>query len=402
MSSLGKSLLACMACALIAAGAGAGLTIHSDYPGANITVERQESGTVYLRQELRDTDGWWFYWNFGVTGAPGETAAFRFTDGNVIGTRGPAISLDSGLSWDWLGTDSVEKLQDGVAFRYTFTDAAPSVRFAFAPPYQATDLQKFLARHADHPGLAAETLCQSEQGRAVERLRLGQLNGDAKYRILLTARHHSCESMASYVLEGLMDAMLGDSDDAVWFREHAEALVIPFVDKDGVEAGDQGKNRAPRDHGRDYQGESLYNSTRAIRAFVPAWSEGRLRFTLDIHCPHIRGGDNERVYQVGHPDPAVWAEQQRFAECLAAIPDLPLPYAAANDMPFGESWNKAGNYTAGAGVFKWAADLDGVRCATAMEIPYANAGEVTATPENARAFGAALLPAIRAWLETGE
>lgn len=392
-------LYACFAVALLVNAAGAEVTIHRDYPGANITVERQESGTLHLRQAMRDTDGWWFYWNFEVTGAPDETVTFRFTDGNVIGTRGPAISRDGGLSWDWLGTDTVEKAQDGVAFRYTFSEAAPRVRFAFAPPYQAADLARFLARHEGHPDLAVETLCQSERGRTVERLHLGQRDRDANYRILLTARHHSCESMASYVLEGLMDAMLGDSDDGKWFRNHAEALVIPFVDKDGVEDGDQGKNRAPRDHGRDYQGDSIYASTRALREYVPAWSEGRLRFTLDIHCPHIRGGDNERIYQVGHPDPAVWAEQQRFAKVLAAIPNLPLPYAAANDMPFGESWNKASNYTAGAGIFTWAAGLEGVRCATAMEIPYANAGEVTVTPENARAFGAALLPAIRAWLE---
>ncbi|MBX3180644.1 MAG: peptidase M14 [Candidatus Hydrogenedentes bacterium] len=384
---------------LLAPFSGAGIEIHADYPGANIAVARHEDDTVYLSQELRDTSGWWFYWNFGADGAPGETVTFRFTDGNVIGTRGPAISTDAGATWRWLGTDTVEKTEDGVLFRYTFDGTAPSVRFAFAPPYQAADLDRFLARQAAGAHLAVETLCESEKGRPVPRVRIGRLDGGAEHRLLLTARHHSCESMASYVLEGLMAALLGDGEDAAWFRANAEALVIPMVDMDGVEDGDQGKNRIPRDHGRDYQGDSIYKSTRAIRETAPGWSEGRLRLVMDFHCPHIRGGDNERIYQVGRSDPAHWAEQQRFAGLLAGQPNLPLPYAASNDLPFGESWNQPSNYTAGAGIFQWAAGLDGVRCATAFEIPYANAGEATITPDNARAFGAAMIPAIRAWLE---
>jgi len=384
----------------VALEAMADVAIHANYPGANIIVERQEAETVYLKQDLRDTKGWWFYWNFEATGSSGETVTFCFTDGNVIGTRGPALSYDAGVTWAWLGPDSTRVEGKQVSFTYVFSEAHPTVRFAFAPPYQQADLKRWLEAHQSDLHLRTDTLCESEQGRDVPRLHLGQLTGEPRYRILLTARHHSCESMASFVLEGLMEAMLDDSDDARWFRMHGEALVIPFVDLDGVEDGDQGKNRIPRDHGRDYQGESLYNSTRALRNFVPGWSDGLLRFTLDIHCPHIRGPGNERVYQVGHAEPTIWREQQRFAQILATQPDLPLPYAATNDMPYGEAWNKASNYTAGAGVFHWCGNLDGVGYASAIEVPYANAGDTTVTPDLARAFGAALLPAIRTWLET--
>lgn len=48
-----------------------------------------------------------------------------------------------------------------------------------------------------------------------------------------------------------MEVLLTDEDDGRWFREHAEILVVPFSDRDGVEDGDQGKNHRPRDHGRD-------------------------------------------------------------------------------------------------------------------------------------------------------
>lgn len=392
--------LPALICIVIAPVVSAEVLIRVDYPGANVIVERQENDVVSLRQDLRDTKGWWFYWNFEATGTPGQTATFRFMDGNVIGTRGPALSYDGGASWTWLGLDTTRVEGKQVAFTHTFREHQATARFAFAPPYQRADLERWLNARPDNAHIRMNTLCESEQGRQVPRLHLGQLTSEPDFRVLLTARHHCCESMASYVLEGLMEAISGESDEARWFQAHVEALVIPFVDLDGVEQGDQGKNRIPRDHGRDYQGESIYRATRALRDFVPTWAAGRLRFTLDIHCPHIRGAGNEHIYQVGHSNPAVWKEQQRFAGILANQPDLPLPYKAENDMPFGEAWNNVSNYTAGAGVFHWTATLDGVKYASAMEIPYANAGEATITPDAARQFGGTLLTAIRTWLES--
>ena len=86
--------------------------------------------------------------------------------------------------------------------------------------------------------------------------------------------------------------------------KRVEFFVVPFVDKDGVEDGDQGKNRRPHDHNRDYGGRadgdhSIYASTRALRERIPAWSGGKLRVALDLHCPWIRGEHNEVIYFVG-------------------------------------------------------------------------------------------------------
>jgi hypothetical protein len=65
--------------------------------------------------------------------------------------------------------------------------------------------------------------------------------------------------MASYSLEGLMEGILAGDDVGRWLAGHVEFLVVPFVDKDGVEEGDQGKNRRPHDHNRDYgPGVSIY------------------------------------------------------------------------------------------------------------------------------------------------
>lgn len=52
--------------------------IDSHLPGDNIVVERIDGEDVYLRQDLRDTEGPWFYWCFRVLGASGRTLRFHF------------------------------------------------------------------------------------------------------------------------------------------------------------------------------------------------------------------------------------------------------------------------------------------------------------------------------------
>ncbi len=82
--------------------------VDANYPGGNIVVERIEGDTVSLRPDLRDTEGWWFYWGFRVRGAQGRSLTFAFSGRNPIGVRGPAVSTDGGRSWSWLGAEAVK------------------------------------------------------------------------------------------------------------------------------------------------------------------------------------------------------------------------------------------------------------------------------------------------------
>ncbi|MBM3476369.1 MAG: peptidase M14 [Armatimonadetes bacterium] len=374
---------------IAAAHASDAVRVDADFPGGNIIVGGFEGDEILVHQDLRDTEGDWFYWYFRVRGGAGRTLTVRFTQSNVIGVRGPAVSTDGARKWEWLGAEAVE----GPAFRYELAPACEEVRFCFAMPYLEANLREFLSRHAGNANLQVGTLCTTAKGREVERLRVGCLEAP-KHRVLVTARHHCCEMLASYALEGLIDAVLADE----WLRGNVEFLAIPFVDKDGVEDGDQGKNRRPRDHNRDYEEESLYPSVRAVRQLVPEWSEGKLRIALDLHCPHIRGPHNEVIYLVGSPLEGIWAEASRFAELLETTRTGPLPYRAKDNLPFGQGWNTDANLGAGKSFCRWASELPGIDFATTIEIPYANAGGVAVTAESARAFGRDLAAAIEAYV----
>ncbi len=394
------------ACMLLGAGGGwpvAGnraeanatdIRIDCNYPGGNIVVERIEGDRVVLRPDLRDTQGWWFYWNFRVRGAAGRTVTFQFSGRNPIGVRGPAVSADGGRTWSWLGQQSVKN----GSFTYAFAPDADEVRFAFAVPYLQSNLERFLAKHQGSAHLAVRQLCKSRKGRTVVRLHAGCLQREPKYRIVLTARHHACESMASFELEGLVAAVLADDEPARWYQESVEVLAVPFMDKDGVEEGDQGKNRRPHDHNRDYGPGTIYPEVAAIKRLVPAWSQGKLKVWLDLHCPWIRGGLNERIYQVGLPQPQRWHQQRQFARILESIRQGPLPYRASDDLPFGKGWNTASHYGDQFSSAMWAAQLDGVQLVSTIELPYADVQGVPVTPESARQFGHDLARALHRYL----
>jgi hypothetical protein len=371
------------------------LRIDAAFPGGNIVLESIQGDRVVLHQDLRDTRGWWFYWAFRVRGAAGRTLTFRFTNRNPIGVRGPAVSVDGGRKWSWLGTDAV----DESSFRFSFAKDANDVRFSVTIPYLEADLKAFLDRNRASPYLGAGVLCLSRKGRSVEKLRVGRLDGKCRYRVLLTARHHACEAIASYSMEGILTTVLSGSEDGAWFRNNVEIMAMPFMDKDGVEDGDQGKNRQPHDHNRDYAGDSIYPEVRTLRQTVPEWSGGRLRVFLDMHCPALRGADHERILFAGGPEADIWKRMERLSAILEDTERGVLRFRAAGNMPWGTSWNNASDLGQQQNSRGWASGLPGMGVASTIEIPYANVEGQTVTAESARAFGADLAHALRTYLE---
>ena len=277
------------------------VNINTEFPGGNVKVTRTEGNTIHVEPDLRG-DRPWFYWYFeAVVSKPGRVTfvfpekVIGFKNG-AIGNQGPAVSLDQGKTWNWAGRDIV----DENAFRHDFKNAGEAVRFAVTIPYLQSDLQAFLKRRAGNLHLKQGVLTKSRGGRSVELLQIGE-HGSGKKAVLVTARHHAAESIASHVLEGFLDEAMSDSAEGKEFRAQYVLFAVPFVDKDGVEKGDQGKNRKPHDHNRDYGENSIYPEIRAIKKLD---EEQQFRFALDFHCPTLVMPDHQVMYFVGakhHP-----------------------------------------------------------------------------------------------------
>ncbi|MDR1280540.1 MAG: hypothetical protein LBK99_06925 [Opitutaceae bacterium] len=383
-------------------------SIDADFPGGNIKVLQIDGDTVKLQQDIRDTAGSWFYWSFRIRGAEGQTLNFVFTEG-VIGTRGPAVSTDGGLTWRWLGDPGFSATK----FQYRFGTEEKEVFFSQSMNYTEKDLIRFLEKHKDNPDLKIETLCKTKKGRHVELLRIFDNKRIPDFKVFLSSRNHCAEMTATYSLEGIIEAVLSDTDDGRWFREHVDFFIVPLVDKDGVEDGDQGKNRKPHDHNRDYI-QRIHESVQAITEQVPKWLDDKPLFYLDMHCPWLRGGSdplhiekgtNEYVYFVGiNPEEFgenSWKGVQRFGMILEKERKGTIPYRALNNLPFGVSWNTSSNKKT-ANLQKcdeWGATLPNVVFASAIEVPFANAEGVVVDINSAKALGHDLARAIRIYLE---
>ena len=367
--------------------ADAPILIRSDFPGGNVSVMNMEGDTVHVAPDLRG-DRPWFYWCFEVKVAKPGRVTFVFPEkiagftNGAIGFQGPAISTDLGNTWKWMGTDNV----DGSSFFYDFPKADQRVRFAVTIPYVQKDLDAFLEKNASNPHLKRSVLTKSRNGRDVELLRIG-VPGPKVKTMLVTGRHHAAETIASYVLEGFLQEAMSDSPAGKEFRQNYLLCAVPLVDKDGVEEGDQGKNRKPHDHNRDYGQDSIYPEIQAIKKLD---QEQNFRFSLDFHCPTLVMEDHQVMYFVGAKDhPAYnFDNVSEFAGWIKKglpknAPVGPLVWLRPAETPTPMNSHYFG--------FK-----EGTIMATTLEIPFSPPGKAT-DPDSCRTYGKVVL---EAWVNT--
>ena len=289
------------------------MKIHSDFIGGNIKVISQTDNEIFLENELRDTTQDWFYWAFCVEGAEGKTVTFNMQE-NRLGYYGPAVSHDL-KNWHWL--DSVDKN----SFTYSFAEGENRVYFAHSFLYHP---ERFL-RFADKHNLEVRELCKGYKGSSVPCVSFG--NGEIS--VILTARHHACESTGNYVLEGVLEEL--------FLYPEFKVFCVPFVDYEGVIRGDQGKSRNPHDHNRDYTDDSIYPECTAIKKYA---LQNGCRFGFDFHSPWHIGNENDNVFIVQKSFEKL-GRLNRFGEILEdSITEESLKYYHKNDYPFMTGWNQ--------------------------------------------------------------
>ena len=372
------------------------IKISSDFPGGNIVVNKIEGDTVWIKPDLSFTRGEWFYWYFKISGVSNKSITFKFDQNKVFSKYGPAYSLNNDETWKWYGENRVV---DNNSFSYSFSEQDTVAYFSIAFPYTEKNLYSFLETLNNRESLKIDTLCFSPENRVIEKIIIPSLNKEPTHKVLITARHHACEMMADYVLEGIIKSLLNDIN-LQQLREHTEFMIIPFVDKDGVENGDQGKRRIPRDHNGDYKGESIYASTDAIRKIVPVWGANKIKLALDIHCPMLSGGKwEENIYILGQSNYEMGQNQVIFSKLLETNSlggELQLYHE--NFLPFGRAWNNSSGSSPNMSFRGWASSIEGISIATSMEFPYAYVSGIMVSKDNARVFGEAIAYSIKDYL----
>lgn len=365
------------------------IEVDADFPGGNIEVVKISNDTVWLKPDLTETNGEWFYWNFRIRNISNKKITFSFMQKEVFSLYGPAYSINNDQTWKWYGENRV---MDN-CFDFSFSESDTIAYFATSFPYTEKNLYQFFVKLEDKDKIFIDTLCTSPEGRKIEKIIIPSLK-ETKAKVLFTARHHACEMMPNYIIEGIIEALLHD-EYVQKLREHTEVIIIPFMDKDGVENGEQGKNRIPRDHNRDYNGISVHNSTNALRTQVESIGEGKLKFALDLHCPMLAGPGNEISFLLGNAEPEIEKNQILFSKMLEDQSSSgDCRYYHNSFVYYNTAWNKPGTFSQGMPFRKWASGIEGIQFVSTLEFPYANISGMPVSKDGVRKFGKAIARSV--------
>jgi murein tripeptide amidase MpaA len=293
------------------------LVIDADFHGGNILVQSLGAAEADLALRLDSNGPWlqWFY--FRVTGAAGRALTLRIV--NAGGSTYPAgwegyrasVSED-GQAWTRADTGYT----DGV-LEIRHRPAADVLWVAYFPPYDDRRHQALLAR-ATAGGARADVLGRSVDGRPIDRLTLGS----GPRQVWCLGRQHSGETMASWWMEGALDALLDPADPAGRALAAAATVhLVPLVNVDGAARGNLRGNAAGLDLNRQWHAPDPARAPE-VAAVLAAMDQTGVDLSVDVHgdetLPHVfvDGADVDP-----NATPAQIAGVERFkAALLAASP----------------------------------------------------------------------------------
>ncbi len=362
------------------------MKITTNFPGGNAIVKELGPNEFEIEADQRNGTMEWFYWCFKLTNLEDQEYIFHFAR-NRLSQKGYAISIDNGFNWVWADRAAIQ----GRTIKYKGNASIKEVILSVGMTYTLKNWSHYINTKNEYSCISQEILCLTREKRKSPLIRIKSKNPITS-KVVITARHHCCEMMASYLVEGMIDFFLKNIDSPAF--ANTEFVVIPFVDLDGVEAGDQGKGRAPHDHNRDYGENSIYPETPAIKNEVSK-NTNLKTITMDMHCPHLTGTWNEQVYIVGSAMKKNYLMQKQFLSIIEKENDGSLPFSQKNILPFGEEWNTNQLVTSNT---SWNATQPQVVLAASIELPYGMAERQEVNQKTASKLGEVICRSLAQFL----
>jgi hypothetical protein len=168
------------------------------------------------------------------------------TPGSVAGELKSVVISEDGRNWKPVPTDSLP----GNRIRLTIVMPGPALYVARVEPYRLSDLDRLLATLRSDRRVQVTPIGKTAGGRSLEMIRIGA--GRAPYRVFLRARAHPWESGSNWIVQGLVQRLLRDDDEARSFLEHYTVYILPMANKDGVARGMTRFNAMGKDLNRNW------------------------------------------------------------------------------------------------------------------------------------------------------
>ncbi len=230
-----------------------------------------------------DVGGEFFQWfNFRLTGQVGEQCVLNIVNaGEAAYAKGwddyQAVASFDRQHWFRLPTSYKNGILTIVA-----NMECETIQIAYFAPYSYERHQDLLAAVQTHPLVSLEHLGETLDKRDLTLVKIG--DGDvSKRNIWITARQHPGETMAEWLVEGLMHSLL-DSDNATGklLLEKANFYIVPNMNPDGSVRGHLRTNAAGTNLNREWSNPSLEKSPEVFHVIDKMQKTGVDLF-YDVH-----------------------------------------------------------------------------------------------------------------------
>jgi murein tripeptide amidase MpaA len=372
------------------------INISSNFDCGNIEVidvKNPQAIRLNIRKEQAGElqDYIWFY--FALTGAKGQRCTFIIE--NASGNRwAPEAWKDYRIvaSYDRTEWFRIPIEYDGTSVSWCHAVEHDRVYYAYHAPYHAYEHGALLERCAASPRARVEVLGETNDGRDVDLVTVGE-PGTGKRVCWIIARQHCGETQAEAAAEALLDRLIDESDPVSRaLLQQAVCYVVPNMNPDGSARGNHRTNALQIDLNRAWT-----NTTRDKSPEVWLVREHMLQtgvdFLLDLHADENR----PFVYPVHTPGiPSLSQRQVRLREAFdAALVRASPDYSP--DEPKGRVEPARGSDPLAMAI-SWAAEKFGC-LALIIEFPfldnsYAPDERCGWSHPRSRRFGAACLNAL--------
>jgi murein tripeptide amidase MpaA len=303
--------------------------INSQFDSGNIEVVSAEAADDIRLRIRRDSNSDFLQWfHFRLTAPAGTAIRILIENAGECsyaeGWHGYQCAASHDRQ-DWFRIASTH--YDGKKLRIEFVMQQDSIWLAYFQPYSLERHFDLLARCAQKTDVQLMQLGNSVEQRSVDALRIGQ-PGTARKNIWIIARQHPGESMAEWCAEGLLEALLDETDAefaavAREIRERACLYIVPNVNPDGSSLGNLRSNAAGANLNREWRTPSVERSPEILCVRQGMLDSG-VDFFLDLHgdetLPYVFIDGSHMVPGYGDRNQAL---QKTFLDdLLSASPDF--------------------------------------------------------------------------------
>ncbi len=285
-----------------------------------VQAERVGDIALNLRRDSHADFTQWFY--FRLQGAREQDAVIRILNAGAATYAKGWENYRAVASYDRESWFRVDTEFDGKVMTIRHTPETDSVYYAYFEPYSWERHLSLLGSIAQSPLVRVQDLGNTIDGRDLNLVVVG--DPSAKKKVWIIARQHPGESMAEWLVEGCLNALLDPSNPiARRLLDEAVLYIVPNMNPDGSVRGNLRTNAAGANLNREWMTPSLEMSPEVFYVKNKILETGCDLF-LDIHgdeaLPYVFVAGSEMLDGFNDKQRQ---EQQVFVDSFAAAsPDF--------------------------------------------------------------------------------